>query len=114
MKIKIAEIHFRDPKIEEYAIKKASKLEKFHSGLELIRISLTKERNHLSADHTFFCELQFDIAGKNFVLKDSEKDYNKAIVKAVERAKNALVRHKEKEISKKHKAGIKIKIEERP
>ena len=109
MRIKIAEIHFKDQKIEDYAINKVTRLEKFHSGIKLVTIRLTLEKNHRTQNHTSFCELEFDIRGKDFVVKDSERQIDKAIDKAVERAKRTLVRHKEKEISKKHKEAIKAK-----
>ena len=106
MKIKIAEIHFKDSKIEDYAIKKVEKLAKFHQRIESVTIRLTTERAHRKTNHSCFCELEFDIAGKNFVIRDSEKKIDKAIDKACERAKIALVKHKEKEISKKHRAQL--------
>lgn len=100
MKIKIAEIHFKDQKIEDYATLKVSKLEKYHKGIKLITVRLTTERNHRSEFHTSFCELEFDIPGKNFVIKDSEREIDKAIDKAVERAKRTLIKHKEKHYPK--------------
>ncbi len=109
MRIKIAEIHFKDQKIEDYAVNKVSKLEKFHSGIKLVTIRLTLEKNHRTQNHTSFCELEFDMAGRDFVIKDSERQIDKAIDKAVERAKRSLVRHKEKEISKKHREAVKAK-----
>lgn len=113
MKIKIAEIHFKDTKVEGYALKKVARLEKFHQGIELITVRLTSEESHRNQKHTFFCELEFDIAGKNFIIKDSEREIDKAIDKAVERARKVLIKHKEKIISKKHKAGIKSKLTRR-
>ncbi len=109
MRIKIAEIHFKDPKIEDYAIKKVEKLAKFNNWVQSATIRLTSEKAHRGQENDFFCELEFDIAGKNFVVKDHERAIDMAIDKAAERAKRILVRHKEKIISKKHKAGIKIK-----
>src|SRR3989344_2528544 len=110
MKIKIAGIHFKDKKIEDYAINKVSKLEKFHKGIKLLIVRITSEKNHRTQNHTHFCELEFDIVGKNFVIRDSEREVDKAIDKAVERAKIHLLRHKEKEVSKKHKAAIRAKL----
>ena len=109
MRIKIAEIHFKDQKIEDYALDKVSKLEKFHSGIKLVTIRLTLEKNHRTQNHTSFCELEFDMVGRDFVIKDSERQIDKAIDKAVERAKRSLVRHKEKEVSKKHREATKVK-----
>lgn len=110
MKIKIAELHFKNPKIEDYAIKKVEKLAKFHQGIESVTVRLTAASTHLRTNHSCFCELEFDIAGKNFVIKDSEKAIDKAIDKACERAKRTLVKHKEKSLSKKHRSGILGKI----
>ena len=109
MKIKITEIHFKDEKIEKYALKRVGGLEKYHRDIQLLTVRLTTEKNHRNQNHTAFCELQFDIPGKNFVIKDSEKEIDKAIDKAVERAKRTLIKYKEKEISKKHNAAIKAK-----
>lgn len=110
VQIKIAEIHFKDPKVEEYALKKVEKLAKFHKGIQKITIRLTLEKAHRGQNHTSFCELEFDIAGKNFVIRDNEREIDKAIDKAVERAKRVLVKHKEKTISRKHKKGIVNKL----
>lgn len=109
LKIKIAEIHFKDKKVENYALEKVSRLEKFHSGIELLTVFLTTEKNHRTQNHTTFCELQFEIAGKNLIIKDSEREIEKAIDKAVERAKITLTKHKEKEISKKRRQAVKAK-----
>jgi len=109
VRIKIAEIHFKDQKIEDYALDKVSKLEKFHSGIKLVTIRLTLEKNHRTQNHTSFCELEFDMVGRDFVVKDSERQIDKAVDKAVERAKITLVRHKEKGISKKHKEALEAK-----
>lgn len=106
MQIKIAEIHFKDPKVEEYALKKVEKLTKFHKGIQQVIIRLTSERAHRRQNHTSICELEFDISGKNFVIRDNEREIDKAIDKAVERAKRALIKHKEKYISRKHKKGV--------
>lgn len=110
MQIKIAEIHFKNPKVEEYAIKKVEKLAKFHKGIQQVIIRLTSERAHRRQNHTCFCELEFDVRGKNFVIRDNEREIDKAIDKAVERAKRALVKHKEKHLSRKHKKGIVNKL----
>src|SRR3989344_4179564 len=110
MKIRIAEIHFKDQKVEKYALKKVEKLAKFHRGIQSITVRLTSEKAHRGQNHTCFCELEFDIRGKNFVIRDNEREIDKAIDKAVERAKRALVKHKEKDLSKKHKKGIMGKL----
>src|SRR3989344_7049456 len=110
MKIRIAEIHFKDPKIEKYALQKVEKLAKFHRGIQSVTVRLTSEKAHRGQNHTSFCELEFDITGKNFVIRDSEREIDKAIDKAVERAKRALVKHKEKSITLKHQRGIVSKI----
>ena len=110
MKIRIAEIHFKDPKIEKYALQKVEKLAKFHRGIQSVTVRLTSEKAHRGQNHTSFCELEFDITGKNFVIRDSEREIDKAIDKAVERAKRTLVKHKEKNLSKKHKKGVVAKL----
>jgi len=110
MQIKIAEIHFKDPKVEEYARKKVEKLAKFHKRIQQVTIRLTSEKAHRGQNHTSFCELEFDISGKNFVIRDNERQIDKAIDKAVERAKRALVKHKEKHLTKKHKKGLVAKL----
>lgn len=110
MEIKVAEIHFKNQKIEDYAVEKVSKLEKYHKGIKLITVRLTLEKNHRNQNHTSFCELEFDISGKNFVIKDSEREIDKAIDKAVERAKRTLIKRKEKTLSKNHKRGIVEKL----
>ena len=110
MQIKIAEIHFKDPKVEQYALQKVEKLVKFHHGIQTITVRLTLEKAHRGQNHTCFCELEFDISGKNFVIRDNEREIDKAIDKAVERAKRALVKHKEKHLTKKHKKGVISKL----
>jgi len=109
LKTKIAEIHFKDTKAKKYALKKVEGLEKYHPKIELITIRLTSEKNHRNNKHTAFCELEFILKGKNFVVRDSEREIYRAIDKACERAKRSLTKHKEKELSIKHKAAIKIK-----
>lgn len=113
MKIQVAEIHFKDPKIEAYALQKVEKLAKFHRGIQTITVRLTEEKAHRGQNHTCFCELEFDIPGKNFVIRDNEREIDKAIDKAVERAKRTLVKHKEKSLTKKHKKGIVNKLRQR-
>lgn len=110
VQIKIAEIHFKDPQVDKYALQKVEKLAKFHRGIQQITVRLTSEKAHRGQNHTCFCELEFDISGKNFVIRDNERDIDKAIDKAVERAKRALVKHKEKHLSYKHKKGIVAKL----
>jgi len=110
VKIRIAEIHFKDPKVEEYAIQKVEKLAKFHRGIQTVTVRLTSEKAHRGQNHTCFCELEFDITGKNFVIRDNERDIDKAIDKAVERAKRTLVKHKEKHVSIKHRMAIVAKF----
>jgi len=110
VQIKIAEIHFKDPKVEKYALEKVERLAKFHRGIQTVTVRLTSEKAHRGQNHTSFCELEFDITGKNFVIRDNERDIDKAIDKAVERAKRTLVKHKEKDLSKKHKKGIMGKL----
>jgi len=113
VKIRIAEIHFKDPKIEKYALQKVEKLAKFHRGIQSVTVRLTSEKAHRGQNHTSFCELEFDITGKNFVIRDSEREIDKAIDKAVERAKRALVKHKEKHVSIKHRLSILAKFARR-
>jgi len=111
MKTKIAEIHFKDGKTEEYALNKVKVLEKFSSQIKLLTIRLTTEKNHRTQNHSALCELHFEITGNNFVINNRDRDIERAIDNAVERAKRTLVKHKEKELSKKHRAAIKAKSE---
>ena len=75
MKIRIAEIHFKDPKIEKYALQKVEKLAKFHRGIQSVTVRLTSEKAHRGQNHTSFCELEFDITGKNFdIIKINDRN----------------------------------------
>ncbi|OGD86978.1 ribosomal subunit interface protein [Candidatus Curtissbacteria bacterium RIFCSPHIGHO2_01_FULL_41_11] len=93
------------PEIEAYAREKVSKLSKYSSKIENIRVRLISEKSHRNEQHNSFCEIALDLPGKNLEVKDSENSMDKAIDKAVERMKRALVKYKEKSVSKKHKEG---------
>lgn len=97
------------PKLENYAIKKVEKLSKFHSKIEIINVHLVSSKSHREKTQDYVCELVISVPGKNLELVDTEESMEKAIDKAVERAKRLLVKHKEKSTSKKHKEGIIIR-----
>ena len=110
MKILISKQHLKKfPKLSQYADEKVSKLEKFNSQVLTITVRLIEEKAHRGAEQDYSCELIFDMAGPNLILKDTERSLDKAIDKVVERAKKVLVKEKEKKLSAKHKEGLKNK-----
>jgi len=111
MTISITGLHFEsDPKLKAYADKKIKKLLRYHLGITDIKVRLISEKAHRSEDHDFFCEITVHVPGRILEIVDKEKDHTKAIDRAVERMKRTLIKHKEKEISKKHKSGVLNKL----
>lgn len=98
------------PEMEQYAIDKVQKLEKFHKNIEKITIDLFEEIAHADKNTDYFCEIIVDIPGRNLEIKESDSRMDKAIDFAVERMKRLMVKEKEKRITKKHQEGVKSKI----
>ena len=111
MDISITGLHIQtDPELKEYANKKAKRLVKYDARITDLKVRLFAEKNHRSEDHDFYCEITAHVPGKILEIVDKERDITKAIDMAADRMKKALIRHREKEISKKHKEGIYRKI----
>lgn len=107
MDISITGLHIEsDPKIKEYANQKIKKLIRYDKRITNIKVRLLSERSHKNEDHDFYCELTVHVPGKILEIVDREKNHTKAVDKAIERMKRALVKHKEKEISKQHRNGV--------
>src|SRR3990167_7736167 len=111
MDIYITGLHIHtDPKLKDYANKKAKKLLKYHAKITDLKVRLFAEKAHRSEDHDYYCEITVHVPGKILEIIDKERDITKAIDRATERMKKALIRHREKEISKKHKEGLAAKL----
>lgn len=111
MNISLSGLHLEtDPKIKDYADKKVKKLLNYHSGITDIKVRLISQKAHRNEQHEFFCEITVHVPGKVLEIVDREKDHMKAVDKAVERMKKAIIRYKEKTISKQHHEGIFTKI----
>lgn len=111
MNISITGLHAQsDPKLKEYANKKVHKLIHYNSHITDIKVRLFLEKSHRNEDHDCICELTVQVPGKILEIVDSEKDHTKAIDNAYERMKRAIIKHKEKGISKEHKRGIVNKL----
>ncbi len=98
------------PKLEEYARKKVFKLFKFHSKIEKISVHFVLEKSHRDKEDNYFCELTIDVPGRNIEIRDLEHSFEKAVDRAVERAKRILVKHKEKPQSKRIRKGVLTKL----
>lgn len=98
--------------MEEYAIKKAGKLQKYHPKVEKISVRLIAEKSHRDQEQDFYCEIAVDIPGKNLEIVDVERSVDKAIDKAVERMKRLMVKHKEKKVTRIHRESLKEKYPE--
>lgn len=98
------------PEMEQYAIDKVQKLEKFHRNIERITVDLYDETAHADKNTDYFCEIIVDIPGRNLEIKESDSAMDKAIDFAVERMKRLMVKEKEKRITKKHREGLRSKI----
>ena len=111
MDISITGLHIEtDPKLKEYASTKAKKLLKYNTRITDLKVRLFGEKAHRSEDHDYYCEITVHVPGKILEIVDKERDVTKAIDKAVDRMKKALVRHREKAISKRHKEGLAAKL----
>ncbi len=99
--------------MEAYTEKKVVKLTKYHSKIEEIKVRLISEKSHRNEDHNYFCEIEVVLPGHNLEVKDSELAMDKAIDKALERMKIALIRYKEKRLTKQHKQGLLGKFKNR-
>lgn len=106
MNIIVTSVHFKDPKLEAYAYKKIQKLAKYHHNIESINARLISKKAHRGQEQDYYCEITIYVPKHVIEIVDSQRAMDKAIDKAVERTKRALVKHKEKLISKKHKKGI--------
>ncbi len=114
MIITVSGIHLtRHPKLKVYAKKKAEKLQKYHKQIEKIEVRLILEKGHRSRENDYYCEIKLTIPGHNLTVKDVERNFEKAVDKAVERMKTTLIRNKEKHLSREHKRGVLRKILER-
>ena len=111
MDISITGLHIEtDPKLKEYASTKAKKLLKYDARITDLKVRLFGEKAHRSENHDYYCEITVHVPGKILEIVDKERDVTKAIDKAVDRMKKALVRHREKTISKRHKEGLAAKL----
>ena len=111
MDISITGLHIEtDPKLKEYAGKKARKLLKYETRITDLKVRLFGEKAHRSENHDYYCEITVHVPGKILEIVDKERDVTKAIDRAVDRMKKALVRHREKTISKRHKEGLAAKL----
>ena len=111
MDISITGLHIQtDPKLKEYANQKAKKLIKYDARITDLKVRLFAEKAHRSEDHDYYFQITIHVPGKILEIVDKERDVTKAIDKAVDRMKKALVRHREKTISKRHKEGLAAKL----
>lgn len=111
MDISITGLHIQtDPKLKEYADKKAKKLLKYDTRITDLKVRLFAEKAHRNEDHDYYCEITAHVPGRVLEIVDKERDVTKAIDRAVDRMKKTLIRHREKEISKRHKEGLAAKF----
>ena len=111
MDISITGLHIEtDLKLKEYASTKAKKLLKYNTRITDLKVRLFGEKAHRSENHDYYCEITVHVPGKILEIVDKERDVTKAIDRAVDRMKKALVRHREKTISKRHKEGLAAKL----
>ncbi len=110
MNIRVSGLHVKkSPKTKEYALQKVQKLLKFHPAIERIHIRLISEKSHRGQENDFYCEITIATPRHTLEIRDVERDFEKAIDKAVERMRRTLTKHKEKSITKKHQEGLKTK-----
>lgn len=110
VKINIATIHLKEfPKAKEYAQEKIKNLDKYHLHLEGLDVRLIGKKSHRGQEQDYYCELTIHVPNHKIEIVDVQRDIEKAVDRAIARAKKALVRYKEKELSKKHKAAIRSK-----
>ena len=111
MNISLTGLHLEnDPKLKVYANKKVKKLVHYDNRITDIKVRLFLEKSHRNEAHDCICELTVHVPGKILEIVDKEKDHTAAIDKAFDRMKRAIVKHKEKEISKQHREGVFTKI----
>lgn len=82
--------------LQEYSIKKFSKIEKLFKDLKKseleIKISVTKERNTFSIT----VEVYLSSLGKEIIVKEKDNDLRRIIDKASNQLKNKIVKNKRK------------------
>lgn len=111
MNISISGLHLEtDPKLREYAHKKTKKLLKYHPKITDLKVRLISEKSHRGQEQDYYCEITIHVPGRILEIVDVEREMEKAIDKAVERMKRALIKYREREISKLHKRGIVRKL----
>ena|SRR3989344_3178437 len=114
MNIVVSGIHLEKfPEMEDYAKKKVAKLSKFHSKIEEINVRLIEKASHRGQEQDYYCEITVHVPGKVLEIIDNERAMDKAIDKALERMKQVLIKHKEKQITIKHRLGILTKFKNR-
>ena len=107
MNISVSGLHLQtDPKLREYADKKAKKLLKFHPKITDLKVRLISQKAHRGQEQDYYCEITVHIPGKILEIVDTQREMEKAIDRAVERMKRTLIKSREKEISKLHRRGI--------
>jgi len=107
MNISISGLHFEtDPKLREYADQKTKKLLKYHPKITDLKVRLISEKSHRGQEQDYYCEITVHVPGRILEIVDVQREMEKAIDKAVERMKRALIKSREKEISISHKRGI--------
>ncbi len=110
MKTTISAIHYnKNPKTKVYTLEKVKKLAKFHPKIQEAHVRLFSEKAHRGEEHDFYCEIEIAVPGRIITIIDTEREIDKAIDKAVERMRRTLTKHKEKDITKKHREGLKTK-----
>lgn len=110
MIIKVSGLHLKkSPKTREYALKKADKLLKFHPAIEKIHIRLVIEKSHRGQENDYYCEITIKTPHHTLEIVDVERDFDKAIDRAIDRMERKLTKFKEKNLTKKHKEGLNTK-----
>lgn len=111
MIVTVSGIHIsKHPNLKKYAKEKVEKLKKFHKQIEKIEVRLILEKDHRGQENDYYCEIKISIPGHNLEIKDVERNFEKAVDKAVIRMKTTLIRHKEKHLTREHKHGVINKI----
>ena len=110
MNIIISGIHLKKfPELEDYTREKVERLQKYFPRIQEIQVRLFSEKAHRNQKHDFGCEIKVVIPGNDLEIFESELEMDTAIDKAVDTTRRALVKHKEKTVSKKHKGGLEQK-----
>ena len=111
MKIILSSRHLANAqKLEDYAEEKVRKLAKFSSNIESINVRLIAQKSHRGKEQDYYCEISIHIPGHILEIVDVERAMDKAVDRAVDRMKRALVKNKEKHITRDHRRGIVSKI----